>query len=107
MQGICFWNGESAGLHPILTKFIVDLFQGKKNREAQLIFTTHDISLMNRNQFRRDEIAFVEKNKKGESTLYTLADIKVRSDASPKPENAGKILIFCEGYTQMNPAVNI
>ena len=47
--------------------------------------------LMNRNQFRRDEIAFVEKNKKGESILYTLADIKARSDASfAKDYMAGK-----------------
>ena len=89
--GVFIVDEMSARLHPILTKFIVDLFQGKKNREAQLIFTTHDISLMNRKQFRRDEIAFVEKNKKGESTLYTLADIKARSDASfAKDYMAGK-----------------
>ena len=36
-------------------------------------------------------ILFVEKNKKGESTLYTLADIKARSDASfAKDYMAGK-----------------
>ncbi len=80
--GVFIVDEMSARLHPILTKFIVDLFQDKMNKRAQLIFTTHDISLMNRNQFRRDEIAFVEKNKKGESSLYTLADIKARSDAS-------------------------
>lgn len=89
--GVFIVDEMSARLHPILTKFIVDLFQGKMNKEAQLIFTTHDISLMNRNQFRRDEIAFVEKNKKGESILYTLADIKARSDASfAKDYMAGK-----------------
>lgn len=89
--GVFIVDEMSARLHPILTKFIVDLFQGKKNNGAQLIFTTHDISLMNRKQFRRDEIAFVEKNKKGESTLYTLADIKARSDASfAKDYMAGK-----------------
>ena len=89
--GVFIVDEMSARLHPILTKFIVDLFQGKMNKEAQLIFTTHDISLMNRKQFRRDEIAFVEKNKKGESILYTLADIKARSDASfAKDYMAGK-----------------
>jgi len=89
--GVFIVDELSARLHPILTKFIVDLFQGKKNNDAQLIFTTHDISLMNRNQFRRDEIAFVEKNKKGESSIYTLADIKARSDASfSKDYMAGK-----------------
>lgn len=89
--GVFIVDEISARLHPILTKFIVDLFQSKRNNGAQLIFTTHDISLMNRDQFRRDEIAFVEKNKKGESTLYTLADIKARSDASfAKDYMAGK-----------------
>lgn len=89
--GVFIVDEISARLHPILTKFIVDLFQGKMNKDAQLIFTTHDVSLMNRKQFRRDEIAFVEKNKMGESTLYTLADIKARSDASfSKDYMAGK-----------------
>ncbi|MBQ2802149.1 MAG: ATP-binding protein [Lachnospiraceae bacterium] len=89
--GVFIVDEMSARLHPILTKFIVDLFQGKMNKEAQLIFTTHDISLMNKKQFRRDEIAFVEKNKKGESVLYTLADIKARADASfAKDYMAGK-----------------
>lgn len=89
--GVFIVDEMSARLHPVLTKFIVDLFQGKMNKQAQLIFTTHDISLMNRTQFRRDEIAFVEKNKRGESALYTLADIKARSDASfAKDYMAGK-----------------
>lgn len=105
--GVFIVDEMSARLHPILTKFIIDLFQGKKNKESQLIFTTHDISLMNRKQFRRDEIAFVEKNKKGESTLYTLADIKARSDASfSKDYMAGKygaipvLLNENEAYTE-------
>lgn len=80
--GVFIVDEMTARLHPILTKFIVDLYQSEKNTKAQLIFTTHDTSLMNRNQFRRDEIAFVDKNRRGESTIYTLADIKARSDAS-------------------------
>jgi len=89
--GVFVVDELSARLHPMLTKFIVDLFQSDVNKEAQLIFTTHDISLMNRKQFRRDEIAFVEKNEKGISKIYTLADIKARSDASfSKDYMAGK-----------------
>ena len=80
--GVFIIDEISARLHPVLTKFIVDLYQSEQNTKAQLIFTTHDISLMNRKQFRRDEIAFVDKNKRGESSIYTLADIKARSDAS-------------------------
>lgn len=89
--GIFIVDELSARLHPVLTKFIVDLFYDEMNKNAQLIFTTHDISLMNNKQFRRDEIAFVEKNNRGESTVYTLADIKARSDASfSKDYLAGK-----------------
>lgn len=80
--GVFVVDEMTARIHPLLTKFIIDLFQREKNQNAQLIFTSHDISLLNGQQFRRDEIAFVEKNKKGESSLYTLADIKIRGDAS-------------------------
>jgi len=73
----------SQSYHPMLTRFIIDLFQSIDNKSgAQLIFTTHDTSLLSNSQFRRDEVAFIEKNKRGESRLYTLADLKVRSDAS-------------------------
>ncbi len=73
----------SESLHPLLTRFILDLFQSKENKSgAQLIFTTHDTSLLSNNQFRRDEVGFIEKNSRGESRLFTLADLRVRSDAS-------------------------
>ncbi len=80
--GVFVVDEMSARLHPLLTKLIVDIIQSSKNETAQLIFTTHDISLLNHNQFRRDEIVFVDKNKMGESTLYALSDLKVREDAT-------------------------
>lgn len=98
--GVFIVDELSARLHPILTKFIIDLYQSEKNTRAQLIFTTHDISLMNRKQFRRDEIAFVDKNRRGESSVYTLADIKERSDASFSKDylygKYGSIPVICE-----------
>ncbi|MBD2846396.1 ATP-binding protein [Paenibacillus sp. IB182496] len=82
--GVFVIDELSARLHPLLTKFIVDLFQSDKNQnQAQLIFTTHDTSILNKDQFRRDEILFVDKNKFGASTIYSLADLKtVRQDAT-------------------------
>ena len=65
-----------------MTKLIADIFQDSKNTKAQLIFTTHDISLLNKEQFRRDEVVFADKNHKGESSLYALSDLKVRDDAT-------------------------
>lgn len=68
-------------LHPLLLKFIVDLFY-EKNSKAQLLYTTHDTTLMDKKFFRRDQIWFVQKDEFGYSELTALSDFKVRSDAS-------------------------
>lgn len=68
-------------LHPLLLKFIVDLFY-EKNSMAQLIYTTHDTTLMDKKFFRRDQIWFVQKDEYGYSELSALSDFKIRSDAS-------------------------
>lgn len=80
--GVFIVDEMSARLHPLLTKLIVDIFCSSQNKKAQLIFTTHDISLLNNAQFRRDEVVFVDKNERGESCLYSLSDLKVREDAT-------------------------
>lgn len=80
--GVFIVDEMSARLHPLLTKLIVDIFCSSQNTKAQLIFTTHDISLLNNNQFRRDEVVFIDKNERGESNLYALSDLKVREDAT-------------------------
>jgi uncharacterized protein len=73
-----------ARFHPLITKAIVELFHSKKDnpKNAQLIFATHDVNLLQNDRFRRDQIWFVEKDKYGASHLYSLADFKVRNDAS-------------------------
>lgn len=68
-------------LHPLLLKFIVDLFY-EQNSSAQLIYTTHDTTLMDKKFFRRDQIWFVQKDEYGYSSLLALSDFRVRSDAS-------------------------
>ena len=68
-------------LHPLLVKFIIDLFYDEKS-EAQLIYTTHDTTLLDKKFFRRDQIWFVQKDEFGHSELSALSDFKVRSDAS-------------------------
>lgn len=80
--GVFVVDEISARLHPLLTKLIIDIFQDSKNTKAQLIFTTHDISLLKKEQFRRDEVIFIDKNLRGESSLYSLSDLKVRDDAT-------------------------
>ena len=68
-------------LHPLLLKFIIDLFYENESR-AQLIYTTHDTTLLDKKFFRRDQILFVQKDEFGYSELSALSDFKVRSDAS-------------------------
>lgn len=69
--------------HPLLTKRIVEIFNSKENKKAQLVFTTHDTNLLSADLLRRDQIDFIEKDKFGASHLYTLVEIKgIRNDAS-------------------------
>ena len=76
-----FIDELNAKLHPLLLKFIIDLFYDKDS-SAELIYTTHDTTLMDKRFFRRDQIWFVQKDEFGYSQLVALSDFKVRSDAS-------------------------
>ncbi len=80
--GVFIADEMSAHLHPFLSKFIVDLFQAESNTRAQLIFTTHDVSMLSSAQFRRDEIVFVEKDEQGASEIFSLSDLKEREDVN-------------------------
>lgn len=65
-------------LHHSITKYIVDLFHDLSinRKNAQLIFNTHDFYLLKEDIFRKDQIYFANKNKFGESSLYSLGDFK-------------------------------
>ena len=68
-------------LHTFIVRHIVNMFRDKeKNRGgAQLIFTTHDTSLLSLDTFRRDQVYFTEKdNVTGVSDLYSLDEFSVR-----------------------------
>lgn len=80
-NGVMVVDELNVKLHPLLLKFIVDLFN-KPETKAQLIYTTHDTTLLDRKFFRRDQIWFVQKDEYGYSELSALSDFKIRSDAS-------------------------
>lgn len=67
-------------LHPKLVRFLVDLFNNSETnpKNAQLIFTTHETSILNQDVFRRDQIWFCEKNKDQATSLYPLTDFSPR-----------------------------
>ncbi|RYD28553.1 MAG: ATP-binding protein, partial [Verrucomicrobiaceae bacterium] len=74
-----------SSLHPKLTQAIVDLFHSPLNdKNAQLICATHDVTLLDPDRFRRDQIWFCEKDAQGATDLYSLADFdsnQVRPDS--------------------------
>ncbi|MEG4961066.1 ATP-binding protein [Microcoleus sp. K4-C2] len=73
-----------ARLHPLITRELICLFNSNETNphNAQLIFTTHDTNLLNSKTFRKDQIWFTEKDKKGATDLYSLVEYKVGNNAS-------------------------
>ena len=70
-------------LHPFIVKFLISMFRNREMNQhgAQLIFTTHDTTLLSLDTFRRDEVYFTEKDKDtGITDLYALDDFAVRKD---------------------------
>ena len=69
-------------LHPLLVRRLVELFNSPElNRNgAQLIFSTHDTSLLDPYLLRRDQIWFVEKDREQASKLYPLSDFSPRKN---------------------------
>lgn len=67
-------------LHPDLVRFLVKIFNSKNNAKGQLIFTTHETSILRQDLLRRDQIWFCEKNKDKITTLFPLSDFSPRKD---------------------------
>ena len=68
-------------MHPILArKFIEYFLKAARGSNSQIIFTTHESTLLDLDILRRDGIWFAEKNEAGATQLYSLADFKVRND---------------------------
>ncbi|NGY57504.1 AAA family ATPase [Lentzea sp. NEAU-D13] len=73
-------------LHPRLTAALVGLFRdsGANPRNAQLLFTTHDASLLSPvlgdEVLTREDVWFVDKRVDGASELYALTDFKPRKE---------------------------
>lgn len=67
-------------LHPVLLKFLINQFHDKKKNKlnAQLIFTTHDTSILSQEMLRRDQIWFCERNSNQETELFPLTTYSPR-----------------------------
>ncbi len=67
-------------LHPLIVRFLIRLFHNLETnpRNAQLVFTTHDTSILSQEVFRRDQIWFCDKDESQATQLYPLTDFSPR-----------------------------
>lgn len=65
-----------AGMHPFLTREIVNLFHNPDSNphNAQLLFTTHDQQFLHLDRMLPEQIWFCQKRADGSTELYSLAD---------------------------------
>lgn len=67
-------------LHPLLVQYLVEMFHSPdlNPHGAQLIFTTHETSILHQDLFRRDQVWFCERDEDQSTRLYPLSDFAVR-----------------------------
>lgn len=69
-------------LHPTMMQFLIRLFHNQtlNKRGAQLIFTTHDSSILDETLLRRDQIWLIQKDSEQATQLYPFTDFKPRQN---------------------------
>jgi uncharacterized protein len=80
IEGKPIWVDEiDNSLHPYLCRFLISLFNHPTSNphNAQLIFATHETTLLDRNNFRKDQIWITSKDKYGVTKLYSVYDLDV------------------------------
>ncbi|MDR1492622.1 MAG: ATP-binding protein [Planctomycetaceae bacterium] len=71
-------DGLDKNLHPLLTKRLLQeyLDSRNKNTKTQLIFTTHNVLLMDHPYIRKDEIWVTEKDADGKTKMQAISEYK-------------------------------
>lgn len=88
---VLFVDELNNSMHPHMVRFLINLINSPQinKKNAQLVVTTHDTSVLDNDLFRRDQIWFTEKDCSNATNLYPLTDFTPR-----KGEALGK------GYLQ-------
>lgn len=78
---IFFIDEIDRSLHTKLSKYLLNKFiSNHANLNSQIIFTAHDVNLINLDELCQDEIWFVEKNNSSESCIRPFSDFNVRKN---------------------------
>lgn len=84
---VLFYDELESSLHPAIVDNLIKTFKKwNGENEAQLVFSTHDTSLLDLDTFRRDQIWFAERNPiTCSAEYYSLVELKnVRKDDNIK-----------------------
>lgn len=69
-------------LHTKLSKYLLNLFlQNSEEAESQIIYTAHDVNLIDLDEFAQDEIWFVDKKLTGETVIKPMSDYEIKKDS--------------------------
>lgn len=80
--GLLIMDELEAHLHPHLTRYLVDMFNNPEYNKgnAQLIFATHNTTLLHDNILRRDQIWLTEKKEDNSTDLRSVFEYRARKD---------------------------
>lgn len=77
-EAVYFVDEIDRSLHTKLSQFLLDGFvDDQSDAGSQIVFTAHDVNLIDLEKFRQDEIWFIEKDGRGESHLRPLSDFAI------------------------------
>ena len=97
-----------SGLHTKLLRYIINLFKNKdiNKNNAQLIFSSHDISTLNSEVFRRDEIYFAAINESFFSNVISLSDLIMEEDGKKVRNDHNYSKLYLEGKIGYDPYID-
>lgn len=80
-----FIDELDSSFHSFISDFILKMFTSEKlnPKNAQLVIVTHDVTLMNEDLVRRDQVWFTQKNSEGVSELFSLSDFEGVRENTP------------------------
>lgn len=71
-----------SSMHPSMVIELLKLMFSSKNKNSQIVFTTHNPLLLDPTLIRRDQVWFADKDAEGATHLYGLSDYKPRKNES-------------------------
>lgn len=78
-ENVYFVDELDRSLHTKLSRYMLDEFiKQSEDCLSQIIYTAHDVNLINLEDFREEEISFIDKNGIGESKIKPLSDFDIK-----------------------------